>query len=388
MTCDDAELRITSSLPNVEPEGGIIVRQPVPNQRYFVGGSSLFRYGWIVPLPLDVTEFDIEFHWFFDCPQMWKILPQDSWHVRHLMHIKLQPGTGLTYTMDGKCWPQKDGPAMRFGPRTPFGASDSELDDNDRAHRNIVKEASLVYSDKSLDGDAGYFLEENVSITGIPFDKVWSLDAFQDEQLHEVKQGLNFSNNEAHRANANIEMPLDVFYTAVLLAEATPFDNESDFARSVEGVIGGMERHPAMLHLCTWWESVRPEGQPFKAGAAMPLVRVRDDGEYWWGHYEVPNSAVDAFNEGGLDTARIGDFMLVMFLATHEVSKYENGGTTIFLPSGTEYISVGAEKEDWDEAWFCLKALVSFRARFPAAWGFIEDSCNDNREHLDDEPEN
>ena len=49
LMCEEVTLTVSSSLPvDVLPEGGVKVRQPYPNRRYFVGGSELIRNGWIV----------------------------------------------------------------------------------------------------------------------------------------------------------------------------------------------------------------------------------------------------------------------------------------------------------------------------------------------------
>jgi hypothetical protein len=85
--------------------------------------ARLIRNGWIVPIPADVTEFDIEFQWHIESAAMWRVYPKDDWEVRHLIHIKLHPGKGITYSMDGSCWPEREGPAMRI---TPFPCWDSK----------------------------------------------------------------------------------------------------------------------------------------------------------------------------------------------------------------------------------------------------------------------
>jgi len=369
------ELAVSSTLPaDLTPEGGIFVRQPYPNRRYFVGGSALIRNGWLVPLPIDATEFDITFHWQIE--GAWECFRQDDWEIQHVVHIKLHPGKGLTYTMDCSCWPQTDGPARRFGPVTPLGIEEDDPSENKR--RQIIKTSDLVYTGGEDDGClAGYYLEERINITGIPLGQAYTIDAFQDEQLHEVKQTASLKqDNEAHRANGPVEMPADVFVRAVKFAGEVAFDVESEFAKSVTGVPGGFERHPAMRLLCDWWDTVRTAGEPFKPGSAMPMVRVRDDGEYWWGYYEIPNAPVEKFNPSGRDVARIGDFLLVLFQATQEVAKFDQDGMHIMLPSGEVYNCIGIEKKDYlagecDEAIFCLRALDAFPTRFPAAWKFL-----------------
>jgi len=377
MECNNLSLEVTSTLPvEVVPEGGVVIRQPYPNRRYFVGGSSLIRNGWIVALPLDANEFDIEFRWLLEGPGVWRTLRQDEWEVRHRIHIKLHPGKGMTYSMDSACWPERDGPAIRFSPVSPLGIE--KEDPNERSHRQIMRDSDLIYQEGEQNGElAGYYLEERVDITGVPLEQAWTIDAFEEEQLHEVTQVAVFAHdNEAHQANGPVEMPAELFVRAVKLAEDIAFETGSDFSKAVAEVPGGMERHPAMRLFCEWWESVRPDGEPFKPGSAMPMIRVRDDGQYWWGHHEIPNLPVKDFNLSGRDVARVGNLMLVLFQATQDVATFDHTGMHIFLPSGEPYNTVGIGKNEFlagesDEAWFCLNALASFRTRFPSAWKFL-----------------
>lgn len=387
LVCEEITLTVSSTLPiDVMPEGGIEIRQPYPNRRYFVGGSQLIRNGWIVPIPSGVDEFDIEFQWDIESPTMCRVSPMDAWRICHLIHIKLHHGKGVTYSMDGSCWPHRDGPALHISPVTVMGFE--EEDQIDRGRRKIVKDSELIYQDGELKGElAGYFLEEQVDITGIPLEQAWSIDAFQEEQLHEVRQTAILTQDiEAHRVNGPIEMPAEVFLRAIELAEKVAFDKNSEFSKTITGVPGGMEQHPAMKVLCDWWEAVRPEGEPFKPGMAMPLVRVRDDGEYWWGYHEVPNSPVDGFNPSGRDAARISDQILVLFQAKQENAVFDNDGMTVFLPSGKQGNTIGIDKElfvdgEWDEAWACLSALASFPLRFPSAWEFLNKGGSESRKN-------
>lgn len=382
---DNLSLHVTSTLPiDLAPEDGVVIRQPYPNRRYFVGGSTLIRNGWVVPLSLGDVDFDIEFRWVIEGPGVWRVLHQDEWEVRHLIHVKLHPGRGITYSMDSACWPDRDGQARHFSPVSLLGIEAE--DPGEHAHRQIVRTSDLVYSDGELEGElAGYFLEERMDITGAPLDQAWTIGAFEEEQLHEVEQRAVFErDNEVHRANGPVELPAELFVQAVKLAEGIPFDNDSPFASEVRGVPGGMERHPAMKLLCAWWETVRPDGEPFKPGSAMPMIRVRDDGEYWWGHSEIPNVSIDGFNPSGRDMAHVGNLVLVLFQATQEIARFDEHGMHTFLPSGEPHSTVEITKGDFldgasDEAWFCLNALATFRNRFPAAWDFLNKTGREYR---------
>lgn len=256
----------------------------------------------------------------------------------------------------------------------------SEESKVDSAQRKIVRTSDLIFTAGPQKGElAGYSIVEKIEITGVPLEQAYTIDAYQDEQLHEIEQTALFTkDNEAHRANGPIEMPAEVFLKAVSLAEQIPFDKDSDFAKVVAGLPDGLERHPAMLTLCDWWVSARPQGEPFTPGSAMPMVRAQNDGQYWFGHHDIPNAPVERFNPSGRDIARIGDQMLILFQATQRSAVFgpDDFGMTIMLPSGEAYNEIGIDKSrwlngDWDEAWYCLSALASFRKRFPAAWQYL-----------------
>jgi hypothetical protein len=369
LVCRDMiSLTMTCSLPDeVTPAGGIKIRQPYPNQEIFVGGARLMRNGWLVPIASDVAEFDIELHWRIqlsvDVSIVSRVVPIE-WHIQHVMHVKLERGTGFTYSMDDACWPHR----QRISPVTPMARYQCDLPGREITkdpRRQVVEESDLV---------SGYFIEENLDITGITREEAWTIDAFQNERLHEdvCHAFIRSYDNEAHRANGPVEMPPELLLQAIKLVQQIPFDDESDFSKTIQGVPGGYERHPAMKLLCDWWETVRPEGEPCRPGMAMPLARVCDNGQYEW-----PPVRIDGFNKCGRDAARIGDFILVLFQAKDEHAAFDDDGMHVVAPSGRHLYTVGYDKEQFlngevYEAWYCLEALADFPELFPLAWDFLE----------------
>jgi hypothetical protein len=90
----------SDALGNIfEPQGGIVVRQPLPNRRYFVGGSQNIRYGWIVPIPDHINQFDLTME---RCIAKGAEYP--NYTVRHTLLVQLLPGEYHTYSMDLSCW--------------------------------------------------------------------------------------------------------------------------------------------------------------------------------------------------------------------------------------------------------------------------------------------
>jgi len=288
-------VNITSNIGvDLTPPGGIIVRQPYPNQHYFVGGSREIRNGWIVPIPNEVNEFDIEISWHIGHTQ--QLTNTDEWEVRHKIHAVLIPSADNTYSMDTTCWPAYryrptlPAPAAPFRPALPappsmLGIGFENYSQDDFVGRQILQQYALIDEEEESNTPVGYYLEEEICIPGIKMNQAWSIDAFQEEQLHEVTQGTKFATgNEQHRLNAQIEMPAGLLVEAVKLASAIPFEKDSDFDKSIAGKKGGCESHPALKLLADWWTEHRPVQTPHKVGFAMPWIRVRDDGEYFCGH--------------------------------------------------------------------------------------------------------
>lgn len=379
---DLIDIEITSTLGvDLVPQGGVIVRQPYPNQRYFVGGSDDIRNGWVMPIPDGVDQFDLDIRWL--CLRTWKATNTDDWEVRHLIHVVLQPGTGNTFSMDANCWPRTHNNGLE-APRSPITLFGLNQTDEDFKGRQIVAEGRLVSQDGDDFFDVGYSIEERVVIPGMKLDQVWSIDAFNDEQIHEVRQGLQFkTGNAQHIKNASAEFPADIFVKAVGLARSIPFVAESTFSLSVTGQRGGREQHPACQLMSQWWIDNRPNKTEHKVGFAIPYVRVRDDGQYWCGNHEVPNDPLEAFEEDATAQARIGDVVLLMFYASHEHFTADDEGIHTMLANGSPYMCIGMPAEsldngEFDEAWYSLKALAGFPDRFPVAWKYVKgvaDSC-------------
>ena len=106
------------------------------------------------------------------------------------------------------------------------------------------------------------------------------------------------------------------------------------------------------------------------------LVRVRDEEEYWWADREIPNAPVFEFNQGGLNAARIGDQVLVLFMAKQESAVFDALGMTTFLPSGEPFSTLGIDREKyinegWDEARNGLRAMANFSSNFQYAWDHL-----------------
>lgn len=372
------ELEVKCSFGEVVPDGGIKIRQPYPNQRYFVGGSETLRNGWLVKIPEGVASFDLEFVWKFS--KAWRWANFEVWCIEHVIHVQLLPGDKNVYTMDAACWPYN---AMtQEKPRSAVTLAGVE-DDADDAYegRDIAMKEHRFLDDE--EGDpviaCGYRIEERLAIPPIAYEKAWSLSAFQEEQLHEVHQEVAFTSDDdaAHCANAEIELPAQTFLEAIRLAQVVPFGAESQFGKSIQGVMAGCESHPALLLLIEWWAENCSAAAPLKAGSVMPWVRVRDDGEYWCADRQVPNTPVTSFGCVKSAAARIGNAVLLHFTAAAQHFTFDTGAVNIPYVTGLIDISIGISESEirsgaFDYAWESLDALARFPDRFPAVHAELE----------------
>lgn len=181
-----------------------------------------------------------------------------------------------------------------------------------------------------------------------------------------------------HRKNASIELPASVFLGAIQLAESIPFDRDSDFWKPEFLRRGIFESHPALQLLCGWFEEHRVDAKAMNCGYAMPWVRILDNGKYCCGYHDTPSERMALFEAGAPATALLGESTIVTFCASHEHAVYtDEMGLENFLADGQSLGQVGIPKElfesgEYDEAWYSLEALASFRRRFPAAFEEIK----------------
>jgi hypothetical protein len=166
-------------------------------------------------------------------------------------------------------------------------------------------------------------------------------------------------------------MPADPFVNAVQLAREIAFGKGSEFALG-QG-IGHCEKHPAITTLCDWWDTNAPVEVSRCSGFFMPWVRVQDDGRYWAGYSEIPETPIEAFARTPEAQARIGNLLMVQFFKGARHFTFDRSGANIPDVLGRFVNSAGVDQKDiesgkFDEAWYTLEALAGFPSRFPEAW--------------------
>ena len=352
----------------------LVVRQPLPNQRFFVAGTRDSRFGFLLPLPPRLPEaVVIQFEWHLVDVEPVQSLPNSQGGatalVDHVLELRLRPtGRGQVFSMDVAAWPD-DGPssAAPCG-RQPFAVLHGDGLPPERRHSARLER----------DAESGTLrIDEHIEVPGILLSDVWGLSEFEDEQLHEVGQTTVFDpaspDTLAHRANACIRMPAEVLVEAVRLARAIPFDAHSAYA----GEMAACERHPALRTLCGWWNAHAPDVRHRQAGLCEIYLRVRDDGEYWPLYYETPNRRVDFPVKTPEIAACIGDVVLVTFHQGQGAATFIGGcGCELWDVAGNPWQTVGVAEEEVrsgasDEGWYTLAGLAALPERFPAAWVWL-----------------
>ncbi|RBL99083.1 hypothetical protein C3R74_11215 [Acidithiobacillus ferridurans] len=366
MRPEHVRLSVTADQPelnHLQPSGGSIqVTQCVPNKGYFIGGCLDTRYGWFVRLPDDLDVIDLVFHWDIAVPAAH--LRQ---RIEHEISLNLLSGPYNTWSMDLSAWhrvrlfePGK--PPLVFQPTTLLSGAGFDEGRN-------VEVIDILIGDESEDGDLFVYVE-SLEIPAIPFSDLAYIEEFQDRQLHEIsRQAIFTRNNDAHRENAAIEMPEEVFVSAVRTARDVSFGKDTEYFK------GHCADHPAMKILSDWWNDHAPEHRC--AAFAMPWVRVEEDAEeYWCGYYETPNEPFTSFVRDKAASARVGDAVLIQFMRQITEQDARPYGIDVFLVNENLAQTVGVDIEDlksgeYDEAWYSLEALSRFPGRFPEVWGAL-----------------
>jgi hypothetical protein len=336
------ELKIDCDLP-INPVDGLIVRQALPNQRYFVGCSRDVRYGWFYPLPDGISNFNVEFQWRIA-----------SFEIKHRLYISLAScGAANSFTMDSVCWP----------PEFEVGRLYAWI--NDPPGRNSNRGVSTsMYQRTNEEGTevTGQIISENIEIPAIKLDHIWTIGEYEDRQIHELRPSSDFKFfKELHSSNVMDSCPIDLFVEAIRLARNVPASICGDKC----------EDHPANRLLADWWQEAHPELVKCAVGFAMPWVRVEDDDRYWCGYYETPDEPMKIFERNKSSQASVGEFVLLSFYArsNHYIVSSDGYGLTLVLASGEQDVEIdGTDVSEHDEAWYALEALRCFPTRFPEAW--------------------
>jgi hypothetical protein len=338
VTCKELE-QLGISIPLTDWQ----ICQPYPNGRYYTAGSGR-KMGWNLTIPESLKNITVDMIWTF---------LQENYNDVYIHHsIKVN----LNSTDAGN--------AYGFSQTHPSGGSNARiatiLTKKPETIKSFQERGNYFYEDK----DGIISIHQEVTLDSIDQDRFQRYyDDWEDVVLLRDREPAKSFNTfvEQHRKNACFEMPVEIFLDA--WGQARIDEGNSLFDKS-----GNYEDYPAVKTICNWWREHTPS--PHKeAGCFQVWVRVEDDEDYWNAWYETPGRQIASFDGDELCNARIGDRILITFLAKKsEFAAIGKNGTMVKTVDGADYFDVGLSLEETSEAWYSYKLLLDFPKMFPVAW--------------------
>jgi hypothetical protein len=317
--------------------------QPYPNGRYYTAGHGR-KMGWNLTIPGSLRNITVEMIWTFLQEYC------DDVYIHHSIKVNLNPTDA--------------GNAYGFSQTHPSGGSNartaSVLTEKLETIRSFQERGHYFYEDK----EGIISIHQEVTLDSIDQDR---FQRYYDNWegvvlLRDRKPAKTFATfTEHHHKNACCEMPVEVFLDAY---EQARIDEDNSLCEKS----GNYEDHPAVKTISNWWRENTPS--PHKeAGCFEVWIRVEDNEDYWNAWHETPCRKISSFDGDELCNTRIGDRVLIHFLAKEIefTSLYENV-TIVKSVDGTDYFDVGISLEECSEAWYSYKLLLDFPKRFPVAW--------------------
>lgn len=183
---------------------------------------------------------------------------------------------------------------------------------------------------------------------------------YADWTLH-LTSVSEFYGIRASKKASELRPELDVaLREAVVAGDYAVLLESCAMASEGEGRWQDSYEHPAIRHLCAWWNTNAPEGMRKAASCRI----------YWWdaenrimqsGDPEEPCETADVFETIPCKASFIEPGMpsvVVIFLARQEPT--EEGGTRVNLANGIEYCDVGGSEADYNEAYYGVVGLRRF----------------------------
>jgi hypothetical protein len=169
--------------------------------------------------------------------------------------------------------------------------------------------------------------------------------------------------SDSHKENACCEMPPAVLYQAIQMAISEPWAEDGPYSSN-------WEKHPAMRHICDWWNAHAPTLE-FRR-AAQAVLWVRENGRYYSAG-EEPSESIRRRDKQDR-CAFCGDHILVEFQQGMAAYVYEPFGlhqmlcTTIVGVDGVPRLHVGASPNECNDDALSLQYLEQFPNRCTRAW--------------------
>lgn len=169
---DDISLTVTLSWLNepVSPSSGWVIRQPYPNNLYFVAGSGSCHLGHFVSLPEDLQAGEVVFQWTVAAPGV----APGHFQVIHRLDLAFREGVGRMYSMDvANWWPHSEyfseNHAVPEIGRNRFS----------RLKSHGVSPARRASVDESIrKGCRHVSIHESLSLPAITLDDCWTIESY------------------------------------------------------------------------------------------------------------------------------------------------------------------------------------------------------------------
>lgn len=178
---DDISLSVSVSWIDepITPATGWSIRQPYPNQLYFVGGSNECHLGHFVTLPERHGDGEVIYHWKIGGVSK-------RTHVVHRIALAFFSGGGRTYSMDvANWWPQSEF-ASHEHPTPEIGRNRVS-----RLRRQGFSPARDVHVEEAIrDGCCYLDIHEALSLPAITLNDCWTIETYGGEQALDCLEAL------------------------------------------------------------------------------------------------------------------------------------------------------------------------------------------------------
>lgn len=333
----------------------VVIRRPYPNVTMCVAGTSDRKMGWSIPLEMDNLLEWLRLEWLIQ-------LPVKCEH--NLMTIHHQFKLDFNLTQQGHVF-SMDQTSTFYDPNAR-AVSFLDLDDIDESFTKGDESFKPYVLDESCGFGFAYFQTLNLTSCA------WSdliCDQIEDMALErDVKPATEFTTYiEAHHNNACCEILAADLYNAIRLAREVIVPEEAIY-------FNDSEKHPAIKHICQWWNDLAPDPATWIAAQIQIDVRIADDNLYWSGMDEKPPWPIDGEwrAKSRNACARWDEYVLIEFAQSKTANFYNDHSFQVFNVAGQDFWSgdgvPSEEAKTWDFAKEGLEALRSFPERFPVAW--------------------
>lgn len=200
-----------------------------------------------------------------------------------------------------------------------------------------------------------------------------------DEWNRVVTDATRTALTREHKENACCELPPEVLHRAIQLALSSPVDEDSPYRSNYE-------IHPAMRHICDWWNQHAPNVEYRRAAQAVLWVRERG----WYESMgEEPGESIQRRDRRDR-CAACGDHILVEFQQGRAAYVYASlepcdvKFTTILGVDGMPRLHVGTSPEECHDDALALQYLQRFPSCHPRLWDELQQEaspCSDSKRH-------